>query len=47
MNKANKGFVDNTIRNTKYHWWSFLFCTIFQQVLFVFWCWQFMRIGSR
>ncbi|OAO16472.1 phospholipid-transporting atpase [Blastocystis sp. ATCC 50177/Nand II] len=32
VNRECKEFGDNTIHNTKYHWWSFLFVTIFQQI---------------
>ncbi|KNB44016.1 p-type ATPase [Blastocystis sp. subtype 4] len=31
VNHVNHGFGTNTVRNTKYRWWSFIFVNLFEQ----------------
>lgn len=33
VNHRNSGYGTNAVRNTKYHWWSFVFVNLFEQLM--------------
>lgn len=34
VNHPNPGFPSNRVSNTKYHWWSFVFVNLFEQLMY-------------
>ena len=34
VNQDNAGYCSNTVSNTKYKWWSFIFVNVFEQLMY-------------